>query len=704
MSQALTEQEIKFYSALLAKLEKPIDFIITIDFESFWSVDFTLTKLQTEPYIRDPRFEVIGVGVKIGHGESVWTDEAGFRKWARTVDWTRVAVVCHHAHFDGLILSDHFGIIPGFYICTLSMARALHGLEMGNSLAKLAPRYEAGEKGHEVIQAKGKRLADFMPEEYEAYGRYCCNDCDLTRTILDRMLEGYLTGRKFPEMELWLIDMTVRCFTDPTFRVNETLLGEFLEWERDRKQDLLDRVTKDKSELLSNDKFAALLIELGEDPPMKVSEKKTAKLRERVPDCEPVMTYALAKTDPGMQELLEHERDEIRWVAEARVGVKSTINETRTERFLGMARRARERSSGVPVYIKYWGAHTGRWSGADKTNFQNLERTDEKKPEKGKLRQSLEAPDGWVLVVADSSQIEARKTAWLAGEEWLINAFRQGRDIYSEFASEAYGRKVDRKKNPDDFIPGFVGKTCVLGLGFQMGWLKFAGTMLKGANGGPPVQFTEAEIKATGANAEKFMAWEKNMTQVENMPSRLPLEERLVHCIAAKGFVNRYRARNSNIVEMWEAMNLVIAAMEEGVEAEFGPGGILQTGRHMMWTPSGMPLRYPGLRKSEDGSGYSYMGGKGGKQRVHIHGGKLTENIVQRLARDIVAEQALWIAAEGIKIVTTTHDEIVGCVPERDGEAALKFMLDVMKRPPQWAKDIPLAAEGGFSKSYGDAK
>ncbi len=956
---------------LLAALEVPIDAVLTLDFETFYGDDYTLSKLTTESYVRDPRFECIGVGVKIGTNSAVWMDEAGFRKWAATVPWARVAVLCHHTHFDGLILAHHFGINPGFLLDTLSMARALHGTEVGNSLANLSRYYEAGEKGREVLDAKGKRLSDFTPEEYAAYGRYCCNDCDLTWDIFNKMIAA-----GFPEIELHLIDLIVRMFTEPTFVLDRPLLETFLVDERARKAELLARVVKDKSVLVSNEKFAALLKTFGEIPPTKISP--TTKLE----------TWAFAKTDTGMQILLEHPRDEIRWLAEARVAVKTSISETRTERFLAMGTRG-----ALSVYLKHYGAHTGRLSGGDKTNFQNMNRG-------GALRASLLAPPGWVLAVADSGAIEARVLAWLAGHGELLAGFGRNVDVYSEFASKAYGRKVDRKKNPSDKIPGHVGKVClagdtkvltdrgwlaivdvttadllwdgeewvfhrgllrqgekdvlishsvgatadheiltergwqewsevltdpslfrsalsraslpsstgkirsaltgglkggtrsarvrvagavwlaaktllragllgaghargspltrpdsrdtarpsrmistvrgcstgfrraflgattraikcirimgaeafqyalsgapitlpscdmsspspggtypnmkwtgptltgtmdrgtsvslaaertsetnekstlcnnesspskkrmqtydlasagprhrftilsdrgplivhncVLGLGYGMGWAKFARTMLQGAMGEAPIVFTEAEVKSTGIDLERFKGNAVLKAKVEKIPSRLSPDALAVHCAAAKGFVDRWRAENQPIVKLWEDMETILAAMlDDDASGSFGPGDCLKLARHAVILPNGMALRYPGLGHSQDkeSRGFSYMGGRGGKEWVKAYGGSVTENIVQALARIIVTDQMLWIMSRlkpiGARMVTMSHDEDVLAVPEVHGETALGVMLEEMAKPPHWAEGLPLKAEGGVDRSYGKAK
>lgn len=663
---------------VLEALGEPADCVVTIDFETYFTREYSLKPLGVEAYVRNPLFQVIGVGVKVGAGPSVWLEEAQFREWVAKVDWSHVAILAHHVHFDGFILAHHYGVHPALWLCTLNMGRALHGIEVGNSLAKLSAHYGLGEKGDEVKKAIGKRRADFTPEEWLRYGEYCRNDVDLTEKLLWAVLPG------FPEQELWVNDSTVRLFTEPTFELDRSLMLASLEAERERKAALLTRIGAGRETLMSADKFAALLMELGEVPEMKVSPKAKNK------DGTPKQTYAFAKTDPYLKGLLEHERDEVRWAAEARVGIKSTGVETRTERFLKIAERGR-----LPVYLRYCGAHTGRWSGAEKTNFQNLKRG-------GAIRDALTAPEGLSLIASDSAQIEARLLAWFAGHTQLVEAFAQKRDIYSEFATRAYGRPINRKrKAPDgtypDFVPGFVGKSAILALGYGAGWGKFAQTMLTAG-----VQFTDAEVTALHVNVEDFV--KQYAKQLKKLPTRLNVEAMAVHCAVSKAFVDTYREEHRPIPELWYAMDEVIEAMYRGVEVRFGPNGICQTVPNGIALPSGRRLRYPGLEADEDGWSYRGNHSKKKKDRTKIYGGSLTENIIQALARDVVAEQLLWLRTKGTKFVTTTHDELVAVAPEGDAERVFGEMIKAMSTPPAWAKGVPLAAEGGFGRSYGAAK
>jgi len=667
------------------------DALITLDFETYYAGDYTLTKLTTESYVRDPRFEVIGVSVKVNDADTVWFEEIEFRVWAASIDWSRCAVLAHNCTFDSYILAWHYGIIPGFYFDTLSMGRALHGTTRKNNLASLAAYYGLGEKGDEVVKAKGKRRKDFTEKEWLEYGLYCVQDTDLCKALFDVM--------PFPEVELWNIDTTIRLFTEPQLVLNEPFLAQYLVDERKRKADLLARINQDKSVLMSGDKFAALLIDYNVTPPRKISVQKTKRAREVDPEAEPVETWAFAKNDSGMQELLEHETEEVRWLAEARVAIKSTINETRSERMLRMGAGGRA----LPVQLNYAGAHTFRWSGAGRTNFQNLERTNKRKPQKGALRKSLEAPKGKKVVVADSNAIEARGTAWFAEETELVEAFAQNRDPYNEFGSKLYGRTIDRKKNPEDEIPGAVSKVCILGLGYSMGWFKFAETMLRGPMGADPIRFTEKDAEQLNVRIGSFTGNDAKMARIQQMPSRLTLEDLATHCAVAERIVYTYRDAHPKIRELWKLMDEVLGWMEAGEEVLFGPSNVLQTVRHGILLPNGLILQYPGLAKDEDDR-FSYISGHG-KERVHLYGGLMTENIIQALARIVVSDQMLMVRGKyGYKPALMTHDELVLVVPDAEADLAKYRLITEMRTTPDWAVGLPLSAEGGIAQMYGGAK
>lgn len=318
--------------------------ILTVDFETYYDKEYSLSKITTEEYIRNPLFQVIGVSIKENDGETVWLS-GGFdalKKYLQEhYDWENSAVLAHNTLFDGAILSWHFDVHPRMWLDTLCMARGLHGVEVGGSLAKLSERYGLGQKGTEVINALGKRREDFSEDELSRYGDYCINDVELTYKLFHKLMAA-----GFPKQELKVIDMTLRMFTDPKLTLDLARLEQHLDVLQDTKDKLLEECGIGKDELMSNNKFADALRSLDVVPPMKISPTTGKE------------TYAFAKSDEAFKELQEHENPKVQALVAARIGLKSTLEETRTERFMGIATRG-----ALPVPIKYYAAHTGRWGG-----------------------------------------------------------------------------------------------------------------------------------------------------------------------------------------------------------------------------------------------------------------------------------------------------------------------------------------------------
>jgi hypothetical protein len=316
--------------------------LICLDFETFYDKAFSLTKLTTEEYVRDAQFEVIGVGVKVDEGPTAWFSGTfeETKTWLEQFDWANSLALAHNAMFDAAILTWRFGIKPKGWLDTLCMARAVHGTDVGNSLAKLSEYYELGAKGTEVVAAMGKRRGDFSTQELAQYGGYCKNDVELTYKLFTCLVEHFESG------ELKLIDLTVRMFSEPVLELDLPILEQHLEEVKDKKQKLLDSCTAELDTLMSNQKFADKLRELGVDPPMKFSPTTGKE------------AYAFAKTDEGFKELLEHPSEEVQALVAARLGNKTTLEETRTQRFIDISKRG-----ALPVPLKYYAARTGRWGG-----------------------------------------------------------------------------------------------------------------------------------------------------------------------------------------------------------------------------------------------------------------------------------------------------------------------------------------------------
>jgi DNA polymerase len=602
--------------------------IITVDFESYYSSDYGLKKYTTEEYIRDPQFEVIGVAVQVNDGEPKWFSGDALSTYAflQNYDWSNSLALAHNAMFDGFILSNHFGIKPKGWLDTLSMGRALHGTEVGGSLAVLSSHYGLGVKGTEVVNALGLHREEFSADQLARYGDYCKNDVALTWKLFNAM------SKDFPPTELRLIDLTIKMFTEPVLQLDVVVLEEHLGRVKATKEIVLGAY--DKNDLMSNLRFAASLRELGVEPPMKKSPT-TGK-----------QTYAFSKTDEEFKALLEHQHPEIQALVAARLGTKSTIEETRTERFIGIAHRG-----ALPVPLRYYAAHTGRWGGDDKVNLQNL-------PRISTLKYAIIPPEGYVILDSDSSQIEARTLAWLAGQNDLVQAFENGDDVYKIMASAIYG-KPESEITKDE---RFVGKTTILGAGYGMGAAKF-----------------QAQLKNFGVNVS--------------------LEE-------AKRIIDTYRLTYPQIVELWKNAGGALKAILQKQQTSLGRGGLLSVqGADGIILPNGLRLKYPNLRlhETEEGKTEIVYDTKKGKATIpnRIYGGKVIENVCQALARIIIGEQMLMIAKR-YRVVMTVHDAIAIIVPKAEAEVAKEYVELCMRLRPQWALELPLNCEAGYGASYGD--
>jgi hypothetical protein len=347
--------------------------ILTLDFETYFDSDYSLLKMTNEEYIRDEKFEPIMVGLKMNSNETFWVPAPEIPRVFKMIPWGEVAVLCHHAQFDVAILSWVYDVHPAFILDTIPMFRCLYPAEAA-SLSNVAKVLGLQEKGFEVLATKGKHFKDFNAEDLTRFGSYCIGDVDITYQAFNIM------KTQIPLSELRLNDLVCRMFTEPIFMLDETLLIEAHKDEIIKKQALLDKIGSDKKTLGSNQLFAELLLKLGYDPPKKVSPAWKKKNEDEVVEDEfPGLipegykgpwTYAFAKSDEFVKNGLEGEDETLKALLEARVGTKSSIRETRMARMINVSRRGT-----LPVYLKVWGAHTGRFGGGDLINLQNLTRS-----------------------------------------------------------------------------------------------------------------------------------------------------------------------------------------------------------------------------------------------------------------------------------------------------------------------------------------
>lgn len=610
---------------------------IVLDFETYYDSEYSLRKMTPVQYIQDPRFEVIGCAVKEGDAPAFWLTHEELKVYLAKLP-ERVTIISHNALFDMCILSWVYDYVPTLMIDTLGMARAWMGHKLRSlALASIATYLKIGVKGDTVYKVQGMGLAAIKAAGfYEAYAEYSKTDADLCWKIYRHFIDD-----GFPVQEIAVMDTVLRCAVKPAFVLDQTMLTEHLHHTIARKQDLLARTgLETRDDLMSNDKFAEALRRLGCEPPTKIS-LTTGK-----------ETYAFAKTDQAFMDLEEHENPDVQALVAARLGIKSTIEETRTQRLIEISNltwRGNQRGL-LPMPLRYSGAHTHRLSGDWKLNMQNL-------PRGGTIRSAIKAPEGHAVVAVDASQIEARIAAWFCGAADMTNAFANKEDVYSSFASKVFGREINKKDNP---VERFIGKTAVLGLQYGLGWSKFQKTV---------AMQSKAQVK----------------------------QEVILSDAEAAKVIETYRTTYHPIPKMWSRLNNLIPRMTGDCYEEVGPIVFL---KGQIKLPSGLFLNYHELQ-NKDGQWWFTYGGK----PKYLYGGKMLENIVQALARICVMDAAVRVRKRiGQQLHLQVHDELVYVVPESIAEQVKQVVYEEMCRRPQWGVDIPLDAEGDIGPSYGDAK
>lgn len=601
---------------------------VTLDFESFFSKDVGFSKLSTAQYVNHPEFRVWGVGIAVADEETEWYSDDETEDAINNIDWSTTNLICQNTLFDGYVLKQIYNKVPAFYTDTAAMGRALDpGLSA--KLKDLAERYFpdnlALRKGEELASAKGMHY--LTPEIEQLIAGYCIMDVDLTREL------DYIMRPKMPEEELLLIHLTVDMFCNPSIELDTNLVSQEYDREVAYKEALFEKVGVPVKTLSSNIKFSDHIISLGITPPIK----RSATTGKMIP--------AFAKKDAAylqLQDMFPEHAD----LWEARKLAKSSLEETRALRFM----QSVNKDGTFSMPLKYYGAHTGRFSGGDKLNIQNL-------PRDSMLRRALVAPDGYLVYVADLSAIEARMLAWLAGETDLLEQFRLGQDVYSNFASDIYNMEVNKNTNPE---ARFVGKTAILGLGYGLGPDKFELTMTTGAMG-PPVQITNNE---------------------------------------ARKVVDLYRNKYWKIPVLWKKLeNLAIASMQKvNYGTTYGP---LTVGSRRLILPNDLSMHYADLEYGANGLRFRKSG-----QWQYAYGGSITENIIQALARIVITDGLVRINTKlqeispKSKVAFSVHDELICIAPDDNPDAIMELLITAMCQSPDWAPDLPLAAEGGYDRSY----
>ena len=638
---------------------------VFIDFETYWSVEHSLTKMSAIEYVQHPDTEVQSCSIQIGldgKAKTYFGYDDIETALVELVPWDRAWVIAHNnSEFDAMVLRWRFNMKPKMWGCTLAMARPVHSKDVGGSLKALAKHYGLEAKGDlESINTKGKYLKDFTESEKDAMRVY--NDAD-TRICAELFK---ILIRKTPPHELRLIDMTIRMLVEPQFVANTALLERGLKAEKSRKRRVLLKIKEAledmgviefvdsdeelKKTLKSAAKFKKLLEHLGVEVPMKES----AATGRMIP--------ALAKNDESFLALRDHENELVVGAVEAKLDTQSSILETRMARFIDVANHC---GSKMPVALRYYGADTtGRWSGTMKLNQQNLPRVGGKAKISDVLRKSFVAPKGYSVVVADLSGIELRVNMFLWNVAYAVKLFKSdpgGADLYKHFAAFDLYKKPISEVTKDERQ---VGKVAHLGLGFGAGYVTFQ-TVAKLMGG---VNISEEE---------------------------------------SQRIVSAYRKAHAGIAQGWKTCHSALDFISQGISTSIDPNGLCTTTKEGIATPRGI-IRYPNLRQEvvDKGGDIEWVYGEG-RKKARIYAGKIDENIVQHLARNVIADVALAVDKEIGKhypLAHMVHDELIYVVKDEDAQDVLNTLQGHMRTPPTWWPELVTWSEGDIAKTYGDAK
>lgn len=704
----------------------PFNDIVVLDFETRYSKkpvewgplddnlqrdSYTLSKMTNEEYVRHKLFKAFGCSMKrFSRNAAVaqWYRHEELPKIFSMYDWSKTAVVAHNAQFDVSILSWIYGIQPAFIFDTLSMSRALRGVKGKNSLAVLAADFGLPSKGLAISDSDGVYELSDVPGLEKALASYCNHDVVLCEEVLKRFLLGCRSGADldaaevagwewdfddaydqknwvYPKKELRLIDMTLRMYTRPLLTLDSDMLVDALEEEREGRESLLKRLNVTDAELASNDRFAQLLRGIGVEPPTK-KKRPTPKTPNPVG-----VNFAFAKTDAMFQAMLNGDDENVSMLCEARLKVKSTSERTRAQRFVDIAARG-----SLPVPLSYFGAGTGRWTAAkgSSINMQNLGR-------KSVLRKAIMAPKGYKCAVGDLSQIEPRVLAWLSDYDELLDIFRAKKDAYSMFGAQMFNLPGLNKEDHPDLRQS--AKSAMLGAGYQLGWAAFAGQLLVGFLGAPPVRYDKAFAKKLGVDRtyiERFLDWEDNVKKMLEIPHVCTKEELLIHCVASKKIIDIYRATAHPVVGFWELLQQLIPRSLAGGEEYTHKCLIFR--KEEIVLPNGMSMHYPNLRQQKNPES-KRMEWVYGDDATRLYAGKICNNVTQGTARIVMTDGMLRVS-DRYPVVGTVHDEQIDIVPDEEADEALPWILGQMTIEPKYMPGIPLAAEGGVHRRYGMAK
>lgn len=638
---------------------------VGIDFETFYSADYSIAELGNYGYTHDPRFDAYMVTIS--------TEGYEYKGPPAGADWHRLKGLLWLSHNKGFDSAVYYrlvelGIVPliefAEWHCTANLAvyvglpRNLKGAvqqAFGKTISKnIRDKEIKGKRWSEMGEDLQKRVLEYALDD----ARYCV-----------QLWEKY--GDQWPETERVLSNLTYD-MGDSGLHLNVEKLDQdiqLLDRVKFEAQRRIPWVTEDVG-VLSRKAFFAECAKVGVKPPT-----------------------SLAADDEDFDKWLDEHGPKFPWV--------SSIADYRRSNTIGgkfKTMRERVRPDGtMPYSLLYYGAHSGRWSGTGGVNLQNMPREpirvtagwdltkSKDAPYSADMRSNIVAPEGYKLAIFDYAQIEARVTPWLCGDTETLDLARKGISVYEVHARTSMGWTGGVLKDEDKNLYQ-LAKARVLGLGFGCGWYRFVEFSKKTL----PAEAFSVVFGADVTQEQVNLFWQHVIKYTRNRATLASLQREWDMKLSPEGRrswinswlqVSDFRAKNPKITAKWrEFGDDLTAAMGDDYSVEL---------------PSGRVLHYFGVCQSEKGDTMAAF--TRGEKPKFLHGALLLENAVQAIARDVMGEALIRLHRAGIKVVLHVHDEIV-CLVKQDFDT--RIIGELMTVNPSWARSLPLGVEGVESQIY----
>lgn len=626
--------------------------ILSLDFETYYSKDYSIAGSSTYQYVHHPEFDAYLL--------SIWSPE--FQYVGRTKDfkdWNKLdgaTFVAHNASFDQRCFErcQELGIIPNIKVDWICSADMCVYFQYQRNLKGAAKEILGVDMSKEVREnMKGKTWEDMIAlDESKQVLQYALDDAKYTYQIFEALYD------KWPDMERKLSKLT-RSMSYSGLPVDLNLMHNGI--------NALEKC------LFEAKKSLPWYGEIDPDTKKEyvVYSKKAMAIECRKAGVEP--PKSLAKDSPELEEWIKQHGSKLTFVS-------AMQNYNRINMHLSRMRSIKERltrDDRMSYNLKYFGADaTGRWSGDAGFNVQNLPRDTKYGVN---IRHTICAPQGRTLIISDLSQIEPRLTAFVAGDFEFLDLIRGGMSPYEAHARQTMGWTGGKLKDEDPELY-LLAKVRVLQLGYGSGWFKFAETVKQYGQ----TQILDSDFSR--ADEIRFQNFANSYQPAKgSVYGQISVDERR-QWVNAFIQVQDFRDKNPKVVQRWKDLDRELKfAASEGADLTIP-------------TASGRVLKYFRCRHEPDGVTCATQ--KGSVRRVKMYGANIFQNTVQALARDCFGHILSEINRAGLNVVLHVHDEVVIEVDESYAEEAKSAVQKIMSQPPEWMQEVPLGSEALISRRY----